>query len=105
MWSNTSRGKRPVSEIPEELKLTDAQIIDTLWKLVVNYKDVRDQVNALWNEVVHHSGEMNLKGDWYRLDKRLRETEEQLEGLMKHYTDTLNEMRANAKRKPKDRLT
>ena len=83
----------------KEGKLSYEELVNILCVLALDVKDIRDQVNVMWNELIHHSGEMNLKGDWYGLDKRLRMVEEELDGVRIHYTDTLKGIKTNDKKK------
>ena len=54
-------------------------------------KGLEELVNLLWREIVYRTGEMNLKGDWYGLDRRLCMLEEGEEGMRNFLSNSLKE--------------
>ena len=108
-------------DLPQELKLSDAQIIEVLWKLTAGYKALREQmdaqlevIQAMVSEISfiidqtleHRLREEGIKYhnklvNTFNLARRVKGLEEELDGLLIHYTDTLKEIRTNAKARPK----
>lgn len=88
----------------KEGKLSYGELVNVLCVLALDVKDIREQVNIMWNELVHHNGGMNLQGDWYGLDKRLRMVEEELDGFRIHYTGTLKEIKTKKSNRYKYRI-
>ena len=100
-------------EIPEELKIKDHELIETLWKLVVNYKALREELNThfdiikamvadisfIIDQTLEHrlreeSSKYHLKlVNTFKLARRLKGVEEELDGFLIHYTGTLKELR------------
>ncbi len=55
--------------------------------------DLRNQVNILWGEIVYRTGELDLKDDWYGLDRRIRMLEEGEAGMRNFLSNSLKEKR------------
>ncbi len=57
--------------------------------LEARIRELEDMVHLLWSEIVYRTGDMNMKGDWYGLDKRIRMLEEGEEGRNNYLSNTL----------------
>jgi len=67
-------------------------------ELECRVRELEHTVYVLWGELVDRTGEMNLKNDWYGLDKRLRILEEGQDGMEKYLSSTLKEIGAKKKK-------
>jgi len=73
-------------------------------ELECRVRELEHTVYVLWGELVDRTGEMNLKNDWYGLDKRLRMLEEGEDGRNKYLSSTLKEIETNANKRRKHSL-
>lgn len=60
-------------------------------ELEARVRELEDMVNTLWGELVNRTGEMDIKGDWYGLNKRLLMLEEGEEGRNNYLSNTLKQ--------------
>ncbi len=81
-----------MSDIPEELKLTDYQIIDTLYKLVIITKELRECVNFIIEQTLKLRIKDLRANDIKRtinrvkhFDSRLGEIEDGFHGFLEYY--------------------
>ena len=69
--------------------------------LEIEVRDLQKMVNVMWGEIVHRTGEMNLKNDWHGLDKRLREIEERMDGMENYLSNSLKRKETYVNKKTK----
>jgi len=88
-------------------EVTLESITDYLFKhytefseLEARVREIEGMVHALWGELVHRTGEMDIKGDWYGLDKRMRMLEEGEEGRNNYLSNTLKQKKEYKKPQP-----
>ena len=90
----------------EGIPLTNYEILNTLWKLTTGYKALKEvfevlgeQVDWLTEQLVTHRL-VEFEKPKFRMNEvihRLKIVEEDLDGLTKHYTDTLKKKEALSK--------
>lgn len=80
-----------VADLPQELKLSDAQIIDALWKLTQRIEQLERDVDSIVETLAINSTNIRL------LTKGFREIDESEDGRNIYLSSTLKERRTNAK--------
>ncbi len=60
-------------------------------------RELEDIVYTLWGELVDRTGGMDIKGDWYGLNKRLLMLEEGEEGRNSYLSNVLKQKKENIK--------
>ena len=86
-----------VADLPQELKLSDAQIIEALWKLTQRIEQLERDVDGIVETLAINSTNIRL------LTKGFREIDESEDGRNSYLSSILKEMKSNAKAKPKDK--
>ena len=59
--------------------------------LEARIRELEDMVHLLWSEIVDRTGGMDIKGDWYGLNKRLLMLEEGEEGRNSYLSNVLKQ--------------